>query len=104
MVNHFSLPIISDITLLFDKNGFYPVQTGFYPTQTGFYPAQTGFIRYSSVITDYTVNITVISYLSYYRTKVPTPTPTTTYTLLGPRCFATRGQKVHRYIVDNIKP
>ena len=43
MVNHFSLPIISDIPLLFDKHGFYPVQTGFYPTQTGFYPAQTGF-------------------------------------------------------------
>ena len=98
MVNHFSLPIISDITLLFDKNGFYPVQTGFYPTQTGFYPAQTGFIRYSSVITDYTVNITVISYFNYYLGNVPrsptTTTTTTTYILLGPRCFATRGQKV----------
>ena len=95
MVNHFSLPIISDITLLFDKNGFYPVQTGFYPTQTGFYPAQTGFIRYSSVITDYTVNITVISYFNYYLGNVPrtATTPTTTAIFLGPRCFATRGQK-----------
>jgi len=42
LVNHFSLPILSDIPV---QSGFYPAQTGFYPTQTGFYPAQTGFIR-----------------------------------------------------------
>ena len=29
-------------------------------------------------------------------TKVPTTTPTTTIILLGPRCFATRGQKVQK--------
>ena len=104
MVNHYSLPIISDIPLLFDKNGFYPVQTefcpaqtGFYPAQIGFHPAQTGFIQKSSVITDYNVNISVRSYFSYNRTKVLTPTTTTTtYTLLGPRCFATRGQKLQQ--------
>ena len=60
-----------------------------------FYPTQTDFIRKSSIQTDFTTNITIISYFSYYRTKVTTATTTaTTNILLGPRCFATRGQKV----------
>ena len=108
LVNDFSLPIISDIPLLFEKTGFYPAQTGFYPIQTGFYPAQTGFIRYSFIITDCAVNITVISYFSYSRTKVPrrrrTTTTTTTYTFLWPRCFATRGQKIIIIIFRCIHP
>ena len=40
----------------------------------------------------YSTFIAMISNFNNYRTKVA-PT-TTTFTLLGPRCFATRGQKV----------
>ena len=65
MVIHFSLPIISDIPLLFDKHGFYPVQTGFYPTQTGFYPAQP--VLSENIVE--TTFITVISDFSFYLGK-----------------------------------
>ena len=45
--------------------------------------------------TDITTNVTIISYFSYSMTKVTTTTTATTTTIifLGPRCFATRGQK-----------
>ena len=80
------------------QNGYYSVQTGFYPVQTGFHPVQTGCIRYFFIQTDYTVNITVISYFSGYLSKGwRRRRTTTTYTLLWPRCFATRGQKDHSY-------
>ena len=45
----------------------------------------------TDTITDYITNISFIGDFSYSRTKVPRTT--TTYILLGPRCFATRGQK-----------
>ena len=83
-----------------DTNRFYPIQTDFIRYKlilsdtNRFYPIQTDFILVSSIQTDCTTNITIRSDFSYSRTKVPRPpTTTTTDTLLGPRCSATRGQK-----------
>ena len=59
-----------------------------------FYTIQTDFLRNCSIETDYIGNITIISYFRYSLTKVPTPT---TIILLGPRCFATRGQKLYKF-------
>ena len=51
--------------------------------------------RFYQMQTDITTNVTIISYFSYSMTKVTTTTTATTTTIifLGPRCFATRGQK-----------
>ena len=85
-------PILPKIPLfkpiLFDTNRLYPIQP-ILPDTNRFYPIFLYSIRLCS-------NTAIISYFSYYLGKGWRTTTPTTIILLGPRCFATRGQKYKR--------
>ena len=78
---------------MFDTNRIVSDTNRLYSIQTDcirYKPILSDTNRFYHVQTDYITIIAIVRGFNFFRTKVA---PRTTYILLGPRCFATRGQK-----------